>query len=73
MQLASVSLAVLEVVYNPIKTRLLREAEEVGAHTVDGLNMLVWQGILVFEMWTGHKAPLDLMRREATKVLEGHG
>ncbi len=66
-------LAVLEVIFNPIKTRLLREAEEVGAPTVDGLNMLVWQGIMVFEMWTGHKAPLDLMRSEATKVLEEHG
>ena len=65
-------LAVFDIVYNPIKTRLLREAEEAGAMTVDGLNMLAWQGVIAFEKWSGRKAPLELMRREATRVLEGH-
>ena len=65
-------LVVFDIVYNPIKTRLLREAEEAGAMTVDGLNMLAWQGVISFEKWTGQKPPFELMRREATRVLEGY-
>ena len=64
-------LIVFDVVYNPIKTRLLREAEATGAQTIGGLYMLVWQGAIAFEKWTGLKAPLDLMKREAIKAL-GH-
>jgi len=66
------ALVVFDIVYNPIKTRLLREAEEVGAKTVSGVDMFVWQGALAFERWTGVKAPLELMRAEAIKQLEGH-
>lgn len=65
-------LAVFDIVYNPIKTRLMREAGEAGALTVDGLNMLAWQGVMSFEKWIGQKAPLELMRSEVTKVLEGY-
>ncbi len=63
-------LAVYDIVYNPIKTRLLREAEAVNAKTIGGLDMLVWQGALAFEMWTEQKAPVELMKKEATKLLE---
>ncbi len=63
-------LTVFDIVYNPIKTRLLREAEAAGARTVSGLYMLVWQGALAFEKWTGLKAPIELMREEAIKGLE---
>ncbi len=66
------SLVVFDVVYNPIKTRLLREAEQIGATTISGLDMLVWQGALAFEKWTGVKAPVELMRKEAIRVLEEH-
>ena len=62
-------LIVFDIVYNPIKTRLLREAEAAGAKTISGLDMLVWQGALAFEKWTGVKAPIKLMREEAIKVL----
>ena len=55
-------LVVADAVYNPIKTRLLREAEEVGAKIVSGVNMVVWQGALAFEKWTGIKAPIEMMR-----------
>jgi shikimate dehydrogenase len=65
-------LIVFDIVYNPIKTRLLREAEAAGAKTISGLDMLVWQGALAFEKWTGLKAPVELMREEAIKVLEKH-
>lgn len=62
-------LAVFDIVYNPIQTRLLREAEEAGARTISGIDMLVWQGALSFEKWTGRKAPVDLMKREAIQAL----
>jgi len=62
-------LVVFDVVYNPIKTRLLGEAAAAGATGIGGLNMLVWQGALSFEMWTGEPAPVDLMKRQATRLL----
>jgi shikimate dehydrogenase len=61
---------VFDIVYNPIKTRLLREAEAAGAETISGIDMLVWQGALAFEKWTGLKAPVEVMREEAIKVLQ---
>ncbi len=64
-------LIVFDIVYNPIKTRLMRESEITGAQTIGGLDMLVWQGAIAFERWTGQKAPIDLMKREAIKAL-GH-
>jgi len=65
-------LVVFDIIYNPIKTRLLKEAKETGAETVSGVNMFVWQGALAFERWTGVEAPLELMREEAIKQLESH-
>ena len=65
-------LIVFDIVYNPIMTRLLQEAKAVGARVIGGIDMLACQGALAFEKWTGQPAPLDLMRREAVKALEGH-
>lgn len=64
-------LIVFDIVYNPIQTRLLKEARAAGAQTIGGLDMLAWQGAIAFEKWTGRKAPLELMKREAIKAL-GH-
>jgi len=66
------SLVVFDIVYNPIKTRLQREAEAVGAKTISGLDMLVWQGALAFEKWTGLKAPIGVMRGKVIGVLQRH-
>ena len=66
------SLVVFDIVYNPIKTRLQREAEAAGATTISGLDMLVWQGALAFEKWTGLKAPIGVMREKVIKVLQKH-
>ena len=63
-------LVVFDVVYNPIKTKLLREAEKACDKTISGIEMLVWQGALAFEKWTGVKAPVELMRKEVIKVLK---
>lgn len=62
-------LIVFDVVYNPLKTRLLAEAEAAGAETISGIEMLVWQGALAFELWTGTKAPIYIMKAEAIKAL----
>jgi len=51
---------VCDLVYK--KTRLLREAETRHARTVNGSGMLLWQGVLAFELWTGIKPPVDVMR-----------
>ncbi len=71
LKLLRPGLVVFDIVYNPTETRLLREATQAGAKTAGGLNMLAWQGALAFEMWTGQKAPVDLMKQEAIKFLEG--
>jgi len=63
---------VVDIVYNPVETRLLKEAAKAGAATVNGLDMLVWQGALAFEKWTGQKAPIEVMRKEALRTLNGH-
>jgi shikimate dehydrogenase len=65
-------MAVFDVVYNPLKTRLLGDAEAAGAETISGIEMLVWQGVLAFEKFTGQEAPPDLMRNEAIRQMEGH-
>ncbi len=62
-------LVVFDVVYNPVKTRLLGEAEAAGAKMIGGLDMLVWQGALAFEKWTGQKAPFEVMKKKALEAL----
>ncbi|MFQ6100893.1 MAG: shikimate dehydrogenase [Anaerolineae bacterium] len=62
-------LTVFDLVYNPPETRLLRQARESGAHVIDGLGMLVRQGALAFEMWTGETAPVEVMREACERAL----
>lgn len=52
-----------DVVFNPKDTAFLQEAAARGARTVNGLGMLVQQGALNFELWTGEKAPVDILYR----------
>lgn len=54
---------VMDMVYNPLNTRLLSHAEKIGCTTVDGVAMFVNQGAVQFELWTGRKAPVDVMRQ----------
>jgi shikimate dehydrogenase len=55
----------VELVYGDHETPFAAWAQSVGAELVDGLEVLVRQGALSFESWTGHEAPLDVMRRAA--------
>ena len=61
-------LTVMDIVYNPLETQLLREAREVGCQTIRGVEMFVNQAVGQFEHWTGQSAPIDVMRR----ILEEH-
>jgi shikimate dehydrogenase len=63
-------LTVFDVIYNPLKTKLLQQAGAAGCLTIGGVDMLVWQGVLAFEQWTGQTAPLETMRREALNMLQ---
>jgi len=62
-------LTVFDLVYNPLETCLLRQARGSGARTIDGLEMLVRQGALAFEMWTGKPAPIEVMRAACEQAL----
>ncbi len=69
--LLNARMVVMDVVYNPLHTRLLRCARQKGCQTVDGLAMFVEQGASQFELWTGQKAPLEVMDRVAREAMAG--
>jgi shikimate dehydrogenase len=64
-------LLVLDLVYNPAKTHLLRDAAAAGDATMNGELMLVHQGAAAFTLWTGQPAPLDLMQKRLEEGLAG--
>ena len=61
---------VIDIIYSPAKTRLLREAEELGIPSVNGSGMLLSQGCEAFTFWTGKTAPENVMREQLLKLLE---
>jgi shikimate dehydrogenase len=56
---------VYDLVYNPPQTRLLQKAAADGAQAIGGLGMLIWQGAIAFELWTGQTPPVEVMRQAA--------
>ena len=62
---------VYDLVYNPAETPLMRVAAACGAQVLGGLSMLVHQGAIAFEMWTGRPAPVDVMFEAARSALPG--
>ena len=60
---------VVDLIYNPPRTRLLLDAEAAGARTQNGLPMLVHQAAQAFELWTGQRPPLETMRAAAEAAL----
>jgi shikimate dehydrogenase len=63
-------LLVCDAVFNPPQTRLLREAAALGLATLDGLSMLVYQGVTGFELWTGQSAPEAIMKQALRQELD---
>ncbi len=61
---------VFDVVYNPLKTKLLREAKEAGCRVIPGVEMFVNQAASQFELWTGEKAPISVMRKVVEKAFK---
>lgn len=61
---------VFDIIYNPLETRLLRTAREQGAKTLNGIGMLVYQGMLSFQELTGEKPPAPIMRSAAEDPLQ---
>jgi shikimate dehydrogenase len=59
---------VCDLIYQPMKTRLLSEADAAGAKIVNGVGMLLHQAALAFELWTGKRPPIALMK----DALENH-
>lgn len=57
-------LVVADVVYNPIETKLLREAGEAGCTCIDGKGMLLWQGVYAFKLYTGKDMPVEEVRNK---------
>jgi shikimate dehydrogenase len=62
-------LAVMDIVYNPVETKLAKDAKAAGAKVVSGFEMLIYQGAASFEIWTGHSAPVEVMRHAALNHL----
>lgn len=54
-------MVICDLIYK--NTRFLQEAKNRGARTLNGAGMLLWQGVLAFELWTGVKPPVDVMRQ----------
>jgi shikimate dehydrogenase len=65
----SPGLVVMDIVYNPVETMLLRKARETGCMTVDGVAMFIQQGVCQFEIWTGRNAPVTVMEETVRKAL----
>jgi shikimate dehydrogenase len=63
---------ICDLIYRPLKTRLLSDAEAAGAKTMNGVGMLLHQGALAFELWTGKKPPITLMRDSLESYMHSH-
>ena len=64
---------VMDVIYNPWKTKLLRDAEDSGCTVLPGLEMFVHQGAEQLKLWTGREPPRDLMRQVVRERLRDRG
>jgi shikimate 5-dehydrogenase len=53
----------MDVIYNPLKTKLLKDAEKQGCHIISGLDMFVHQGAEQLRLWTGVEPPRLLMKK----------
>ena len=66
-----VTALVMDMIFNPPFTPLLRTARAHGCHVLNGLSMLLYQGALAFELWTGRPAPIEVMQKALGLTKEG--
>ena len=64
-------MVVFDSVYNPLETRLLREAKSAGCTVIPGSELFINQAARQFELWTGQPAPIDIMREVLMEKLQG--
>lgn len=64
---------VMDIIYNPLKTRLMKDAEEVGCSTISGLSMFVHQGAEQIYIWTGMTPPHNFMKKVVMEKLNDEG
>lgn len=64
------AMTVMDIVYNPLETKLIKAARDTGCTVVEGVSMFVHQGAIQFERWTGKKAPVQLMKRTILENLK---
>ena len=62
-------LCVMDIIYNPLNTKLLNDAKCAGAKTITGVDMLIYQGAVAFEIWTKCTAPVEVMKKAALNEL----
>jgi len=60
---------VCDLVYNPVETRFLKTAKRRRARTLPGLGMLLYQGVIAFEIWTGEKGPIIVMKNALSRQI----
>jgi len=60
---------VMDIVYQPLQTRFLREAREKGCLTVNGLEMFIRQGVAQLEIWTGRRLEIKQIRKDFLRAL----
>ena len=63
-------LNIYDLVYNRVYTELVKKANSAKLHAVTGLGMLLYQGAIAFEIWTGAKAPVSVMRKALKDALK---
>ena len=63
-------IAVFDIVYNPLKTRLLKEAEERNCKIIPGVEMFVNQAVVQFQLWTGKEPPVEIMKKVVMENLK---
>ena len=68
LKVLSSHLTVYDIVYNPLETRLLREAKSASARVVDGLGMLIYTNVRAVEICAGHHISAATMREEAMRA-----
>jgi shikimate dehydrogenase len=66
---AQPGMLVADAVFNPPETRLMAAARQRGLPVLDGLSMLVYQGVIGFELWTRRQAPVDVMKGALRRAL----
>jgi shikimate dehydrogenase len=66
-------LTVMDIVYNPVETKLAKDAKAAGARVISGVEMLIYQGAASFQIWTGLPAPIEVMRNAAINKLASSG